>query len=189
MTERERATERERERERETERERERERDIYIYIYIRLIEAEGSEGEGDISEKAESERRDCSSLLALLAKIWCQCIRCPEWCSSCSCHSPMVKPSPSRRHAPAVTDWHTFPHARGLAEGWFPKRGVLADVRLYRKPKTRVHSDVPPVPKHRNEGYILGVATPAEPRGEKKHPFFVQILGGEKLLKFVDKCQ
>ena len=34
----------------------------------------------------------------------------------------------------------------------------------------------------------LSVATPAEPRGEKKH-FFVQILGGEKLLKFVEKCQ
>ena len=32
------------------------------------------------------------------------------------------------------------------------------------------------------------VATPAEPRGEKKL-FFVQILGGEKLLKFVEKCQ
>ena len=29
----------------------------------------------------------------------------------------------------------------------------------------------------------FGVATPAEPRGEKKL-FFVQILGGEKLLKF-----
>ena len=35
---------------------------------------------------------------------------------------------------------------------------------------------------------ILGVATPAEPRGEKKL-FFVQILGGEKLLKFVEKCR
>ena len=32
---------------------------------------------------------------------------------------------------------------------------------------------------------LLGVATPAEPRGEKKH-FFVQIFGGEKLLKFVE---
>ena len=30
---------------------------------------------------------------------------------------------------------------------------------------------------------ILSVAPPAEPRGEKKL-FFVQILGGEKLLKF-----
>ena len=35
---------------------------------------------------------------------------------------------------------------------------------------------------------MLGVATPAEPRGEKKL-FFVQILGGEKLLKFVEKCR
>ena len=34
----------------------------------------------------------------------------------------------------------------------------------------------------------LGVATPAEPRGEKKL-FFVQILGGEKLLKFGEKCR
>ena len=32
----------------------------------------------------------------------------------------------------------------------------------------------------------FSVATPAEPRGEKKL-FFVQILGGEKLLKFVEK--
>ena len=30
----------------------------------------------------------------------------------------------------------------------------------------------------------LSVATPAEPRGEKEL-FFVQVLGGEKLLKFV----
>ena len=35
---------------------------------------------------------------------------------------------------------------------------------------------------------FFGVATPAEPRGEKKL-FFVQILGGEKLLKFVEKCR
>ena len=35
---------------------------------------------------------------------------------------------------------------------------------------------------------FLSVATPAEPRGEKK-AFFVQILGGEKLLKFVEKCR
>ena len=33
---------------------------------------------------------------------------------------------------------------------------------------------------------ILSVAPPAEPRGEKKL-FFVQILGGEKLLKFGEK--
>ena len=33
------------------------------------------------------------------------------------------------------------------------------------------------------------MATPAEPRGEKKTFFFVQILGGEKLLKFVEKCR
>ena len=32
----------------------------------------------------------------------------------------------------------------------------------------------------------LSVAPPAEPRGEKKL-FFVQILGGEKLLKFGEK--
>ena len=37
-------------------------------------------------------------------------------------------------------------------------------------------------------GVIVSVATPAEPRGEKKL-FFVQILGGEKLLKFVEKCR
>ena len=30
------------------------------------------------------------------------------------------------------------------------------------------------------------MATPAEPRGEKKQ--IVLILGGEKLLKFVEKC-
>ena len=36
----------------------------------------------------------------------------------------------------------------------------------------------------------VSVATPAEPRGEKKKKlFFVQVLGGEKLLKFVEKCQ
>ena len=34
----------------------------------------------------------------------------------------------------------------------------------------------------------FSVATPAEPRGEKKL-FLVQILGGEKLLKFVEKCR
>ena len=34
----------------------------------------------------------------------------------------------------------------------------------------------------------LSVATPAEPRGEKKL-FFVQIFGGEKLFKFVEKCR
>ena len=33
---------------------------------------------------------------------------------------------------------------------------------------------------------ILSVPPPAEPRGEKKL-FFVQILGGEKLLKFGEK--
>ena len=32
------------------------------------------------------------------------------------------------------------------------------------------------------------MATPAEPDGEKK-TFLVQILGGEKLLKFVEKCR
>ena len=35
---------------------------------------------------------------------------------------------------------------------------------------------------------FLSVATPAEPR-VKKNFFFVQILGGEKLLKFVEKCR
>ena len=34
---------------------------------------------------------------------------------------------------------------------------------------------------------IVSVATPAEPRGEKKKLFFVQIFGGEKLLKFGEK--
>ena len=34
---------------------------------------------------------------------------------------------------------------------------------------------------------LVSVATPAEPRGEKKK--IVQILGGEKLLKVVEKCQ
>ena len=34
----------------------------------------------------------------------------------------------------------------------------------------------------------ISVATPAEPRGEKQL-LFVQILGGEKLLKFVEKCR
>ena len=40
---------------------------------------------------------------------------------------------------------------------------------------------------HRSQS-ILSVAIPAEPRGEKNF-FFVQILGGEKLLKFVEKCR
>ena len=35
---------------------------------------------------------------------------------------------------------------------------------------------------------VVSVAPPAEPRGEKKL-FFVQILGGEKLLRFVEKCR
>ena len=35
---------------------------------------------------------------------------------------------------------------------------------------------------------FVSVATPAEPRGAKK-TFFVQILGGEKFLRFVEKCQ
>ena len=35
---------------------------------------------------------------------------------------------------------------------------------------------------------LTSVATPAEPRGEKKL-FLVQILGGEKLLKIVEKCR
>ena len=34
----------------------------------------------------------------------------------------------------------------------------------------------------------IGVATPAEPCGEKKF-YFLQILGGEKLLKFVERCR
>ena len=36
--------------------------------------------------------------------------------------------------------------------------------------------------------HLVSVATPAEPRGEKKL-YFVKILGGEKLLKFVEKCR
>ena len=44
-----------------------------------------------------------------------------------------------------------------------------------------------PFASHDSNPY-LSVATPAEPRGEKKL-FFVQILGGEKLLKFVEKCR
>ena len=35
--------------------------------------------------------------------------------------------------------------------------------------------------------HLISVATPAEPRGEKQL-FLVLILGGEKLLKFVEKC-
>ena len=35
----------------------------------------------------------------------------------------------------------------------------------------------------------FSVATPAESCGEKKKLYFVQILGGEKLLKFVEKCR
>ena len=35
---------------------------------------------------------------------------------------------------------------------------------------------------------FVSVATPAEPRGAKQL-FLVQILGGEKLLKFVEKCR
>ena len=34
---------------------------------------------------------------------------------------------------------------------------------------------------------IISVAPPAEPRGEKTTFFFVQILGGENLLKFGEK--
>ena len=44
------------------------------------------------------------------------------------------------------------------------------------------------LPAEGGDTQVLSVATPAEPRGEKKL-FFVQILGGEKLLKFVEKCQ
>ena len=40
----------------------------------------------------------------------------------------------------------------------------------------------------RNKKETFSVAAPAEPRGEKKL-FFVQMLGGEKLLKFVEKCR
>ena len=36
--------------------------------------------------------------------------------------------------------------------------------------------------------FVFSVATPAEPRGEKELSF-VQILGGEKSLKFVEKCR
>ena len=36
--------------------------------------------------------------------------------------------------------------------------------------------------------HYLNVATPAEPRGGKKF-VFVQTLGGEKLLKLVEKCR
>ena len=39
-----------------------------------------------------------------------------------------------------------------------------------------------------SKAIFLGVATPAEPRGEKKL-FLVEILGGEKLLKSVEKCR
>ena len=35
---------------------------------------------------------------------------------------------------------------------------------------------------------FLGVANPAEPRGENKL-YFAQLLGGEMLLKFVEKCR
>ena len=42
--------------------------------------------------------------------------------------------------------------------------------------------------KEFREGFFFSVATPAEPRGEKKN-IFVQISGGEKLLKFVEKCR
>ena len=45
------------------------------------------------------------------------------------------------------------------------------------------------IPKFHVERLLLSVATPAEPRGEKKQLFFVHILGGEKLLKFVEKCR
>ena len=48
----------------------------------------------------------------------------------------------------------------------------------------------PPIENHGNawvaKAHRISVAPPAEPRGEKKL-FFVQILGGEKLLKFVEK--
>ena len=36
---------------------------------------------------------------------------------------------------------------------------------------------------------IFSVANPAEPRGENIFYFFLQILGGEKLLKFGEKCR
>ena len=39
----------------------------------------------------------------------------------------------------------------------------------------------------RFKDHILSVATPAEPRGE--FFFLAQVLGGEKLLKFVEKCR
>ena len=42
----------------------------------------------------------------------------------------------------------------------------------------------------RKETFVIyvSVATRAEPRGEKIF-YFLQILGGEKLLKFVEKCR
>ena len=83
------------------------------------------------------------------------------------------------------------------------ERVVLADVPGYQKPG-RGYIRMFPDTKNRNEGTfakapftkppfcfpskLFGVATPAEPRGENKL-FFVQILGGEKLLKFVEKCR
>ena len=44
------------------------------------------------------------------------------------------------------------------------------------------------VSHHLGEALTFCVATPAEPCGEKKKLFFVQILGGEKLLKFVESA-
>ena len=55
------------------------------------------------------------------------------------------------------------------------KRGISAILARYENKAKRVR--YPP---------LFSVALPAEPRGEKKL-FFVQILGGEKLLKFGEK--
>ena len=55
--------------------------------------------------------------------------------------------------------------------------GLLCRGSLYRKNRALTPE---------GGGKRISVALPAEPRGEKKL-FFVQILGGEKLLKFGEK--
>ena len=86
-------------------------------------------------------------------------------------------------------------HSRAFLNLWFAKPMVCMRVAFHENNRNHEHdeNDEDNSDSYKEElsaGFaeIIGVATPAEPRGEDKH-CFVQILGGEKLLKFVEKCQ
>ena len=63
------------------------------------------------------------------------------------------------------------------------KRGFLGQERLWGD----LRQSVPRNGRVHLLGVEVSVATPAEPRGEKKK--LCKFLGGEKLLKFVKKCR